>query len=424
MTATDDRPAPVRIDDYAAPRFSVEIAEMIEAAKALDDLLDYSVDGVCSQAAGELHAAGIVDPHPGAEDFRGRMQLLFESFWAMPNLSHMGRISLHTMFVQMTRNRMLLEDLLARHPEIHDIEVVAPIIIAGLPRTGTTHLQQLLAADPGLRSLPYWESLEPIPLPTDTVGADGFDQRRDRTVAACDFLNSAAPYFKRMHEMDADHVHEEIQLLAVDFSSMFFEPLGVIPTWRDDFVSRDQTPHYEYLATLLKAMTFLRGGDRWLLKTPQHLEQFVPLHNVFPDATVVVTHRDPTAVSVSMATMAAYTGRLQMDPVDPVEVGRYWDDRVRRLLQGALRDRDVLPDASSMDLRFDDFMADQDGTLDAVYELAGLERTDVARSAQAAYQASHGRARHGEVIYEPESLGIDVTATNDALAAYRARFLG
>lgn len=415
--------APVSIDDYAAARFAPEIRAAIDAARALDEVLDYSVDGVVDQAAAELRAQGITHPDAGDEGFRDRMQLLFDSFWAEPNLSHMGRISLHTMFVQMTRNRMLLEDLLARHPEIRDIEIRRPIIVAGLPRTGTTHLQQLLAADPHLRSLPYWESLEPFPMPNDVVRPDGSDGRWDRAHAGCEFLNAAMPYFKRMHEMDADHVHEEIQLLAIDFSSMFYEPLAPIPAWRDDYLSRDQTPHYEYLRTVLQALTFLRGGKRWVLKSPQHLEQFGPISRVFPDATVIVTHREPVEVTVSMATMAAYTGRMQMDPVDPVAVGNYWADRVQRLLNGALRDRRLLRDAQSLDVRFEEFMADADGTLEDIYAVADQERSAEVVAAQNAYLATHQRNRHGSVIYDPASVGLEAGAISAGLDAYRQRFL-
>ncbi|HQF95312.1 MAG TPA: sulfotransferase, partial [Microthrixaceae bacterium] len=221
------RIAPVHITDYADPQFSPEVAAMIEAAKPLADLLPLEVDPICDQAAAELSASGRqfsdfgeVD---GVESFRVRMAALLDAYAAVPELSHMGRITVHTLFTQLVRNRMLIADLLARHPEIHEIEITAPIIIAGLPRTGTTHLHNLLSADPGLRSLPYWESTEPVPLPTDSIGPDGVDPRWTRTAAACDFMEAAMPYFKRMHEMTPDHVHEEIQLLAIDFSSMFFE---------------------------------------------------------------------------------------------------------------------------------------------------------------------------------------------------------
>ena len=101
------------------------------------------------------------------------------------------------------------------------------------------------------------------------------------------------PYFKRMHEMTVDHVHEEIQLLAIDVSTMLFETLSLLPSWRDSYRATDQTPCYEYLRTILKVLQWLRGGSRWVLKSPQHLEQFGPLRATFPDATFVVTHRDP-----------------------------------------------------------------------------------------------------------------------------------
>src|SRR5437867_1350178 len=101
-------------------------------------------------------------------------------------------------------------------------------------------------------------------------------------------INRAMPLFPRMHEMTTDHVHEEIQLLAMDFSTMLFETMAVVPTWRDYYRAADQTPVYGYLKTVLKALQWLRGGTRWILKSPQHLEQFGPLMTAFPDATVVV----------------------------------------------------------------------------------------------------------------------------------------
>ena len=208
------------------------------------------------------------------------------------------------------KNRLLIEDLLGRHPEILDEQIVAPIIICGLPRTGTTHLHNLMSADPALRSLPYWESLEPV-LPASEVPETGApDPRLERTDMALSFLNTALPYFNRMHEMTVEHTHEEIQLLAIDFSTMLFETTAPMTIWRDAYLARDQRPSYAYLRKVLQVLQWLRGGTRWVLKTPQHLEQFPALVDTFPDATFVVTHRDPVSVTASMVTMIAYTARL------------------------------------------------------------------------------------------------------------------
>ena len=216
--------------------------------------------------------------------------------------------------LQVLKNRLLLTDLVRRHPEIRDIELVPPVVIAGLPRTGTTHLHNLLAAGPTFRVLRYWESVEPFPMPAE-VGVEP-DPRLARTDMAVDFMNQAMPHFKLMHEMTTEHVHEEIQLLFNDVSSMLMETLGHVPAWRDHYLAHDQTPHYEHLRLQLQALQHLRGGRRWLLKSPQHLEQLPVLERVFPGLTVVVTHRDPVPVTLSMLMMLCYSARMHRSPVE------------------------------------------------------------------------------------------------------------
>jgi hypothetical protein len=115
--------------------------------------------------------------------------------------------------------------------------------------------------------------------------------------------------------MTTEHVHEEIQLLANDFSTMFMETLAYVPRWRDYYLAHAQTSTYEYLATQLKAMEFLRGGRRWLLKSPQHLEQLPVLERVFPGVAVVCTHRDPVPVALSMVAVFFYSARMHRSPV-------------------------------------------------------------------------------------------------------------
>jgi hypothetical protein len=218
------------------------------------------------------------------------------------------------------------------------------------------------------------------------------------------------------------HAHEEIQLLAIDFSTMLFETMAPMPSYRDWYKGHDQTSSYQYLKTVLKVLQWARGGNRWVLKSPQHLEQFGPLMTTFPDATVVITHRDPVAVTVSMATMISYTARLHLASVDPKAIGRYWAARGEDLFGACVRDRDVLPAGQSVDIRFDDFMANETATVDAVYRLAGQPMTDIARTAMSGFVASHPRGRHGGVRYQPEAIGVDVAERRAALKFYIERF--
>ena len=118
-------------------------------------------------------------------------------------------------------------------------------------------------------------------------------------------------------------------------------------------------------------LQWLRGGTRWVLKTPQHLEQFPALVDTFPDATFVVTHRDPVSVTASMVTMIAYTARLTRDRVDVEDMGCYWADRLERMLRRCADERDVLPADRTIDVHFDEFMADDLAMVARVYDLAG-----------------------------------------------------
>ena len=374
--------------------------------------------GALREAAGAQ--AGLGDF--GAPEYEERLGTLCRAMREEGGFNDAGVMQQHTLMVGLLKNRLLVEDLVTRHPEILDEEIVAPIVICGLPRTGTTHLHNLMSADPALRSLPYWESLEPV-LPDRERPAPGEpDPRLARTQMALDFLDSAMPYFNRMHEMTVEHTHEEIQLLAIDFSTMLFETTAPMPLWRDHYLARDQRSSYEYLRKILQALQWLRGGTRWVLKSPQHLEQFPALVETFPDATFVVTHRDPVSVTASMVTMLAYSARLTRDHVDVVGIGHYWADRLEVMLGRCAEDHGVLPSEQTIDVHFDEFMADDLAMVARVYELAGQPLDTRARAAMTAFMAAHPRGRFGAVEYDLTEFDLDPVERREALAFYSGRF--
>lgn len=406
----------VRIDDLTAPRFSPEAAELLAGMADLAPTATLQAADLRAQATAET---GLDDF--GDRSYEERLDVLLGALRDVDDLTAPGRVVLQAQILQLLKNRLLLVDLLTREPQILDQPVTAPIVIAGLPRTGTTHLHQLLAADDRLRTLPYWESLEPIPLPAER-GVDP-DPRRVRTDLSVWFMEQTMPLLPLMHEMTTDHIHEEIQLLAVDFSTMFFETLASVPVWTRYYREHDQRPHYRFLRLVLQALQHERGGDRWLLKSPQHLEQLPVLAEVFPDATVVVTHRDPVQVVVSMATMIAYTARMHASPVDPHAIGRRWADRIETMLDACTRDRDVLGPERSIDVRFDEVVGDDLEVARRVLELAGRPVDDHAAAAMRAYATGHERGRLGAIDYRAEDVGLDVDELTERFAPYVARFL-
>jgi hypothetical protein len=378
----------------------------------------------CPLDADALHARAIADTGLddfGPDDYRERLDVYLTALHEIDDMHGPGIVNFFSQMSQWLKNRLLLTDLLKRHPEIHEIELLPPVVIAGLPRTGTTHLHNLLAAAPTFRTLPYWESFEPFPTPAG-VGLEP-DPRAARMDVAVQVMNIVMPHFALMHEMTTEHVHEEIQLLANDFSTMFMETLAHVPRWTDYYLAHDQTSTYEYLATQLKALQFLRGGRRWLLKSPQHLEQLPVLNKVFPGVAVVCTHRDPVPVAVSMIAMITYSARMHRSAVPVQQIAAAWIDRLELMLAALVCDRDVIAQERSIDVTFDDFMADELGVAERVYGLVGEPVTDDARTAMADYRAGHQRGRLGRVVTSCEMFGLDEDDLHARFAPYVSRFL-
>jgi hypothetical protein len=369
--------------------------------------VELTEEAVLTAAVGR---AGLCDFGP--DDFRARLRLWLEEVDGDGERTALGRLTLFRDCVRYAVNRLRIHDLLARRPEIADVEIAAPIIVVGLPRSGTTHLVNLLAADTRLRSLPLWESYEPVADPHEQSGSDGADPRYRRADGEWQGMQSMLPYMAAMHPMRPDHVHEELELQLPDFSSYQLEWVARVPRWRDYYLAHDQTPHYAYLKSVLQILQWQDAGERqsagewpgpgvrWVLKSPQHLEQLGPLLTTFPDATVVVTHRDPVSVVQSAATMMTYAARMSYRTPDPDHYLSYWTDRIRRLLEASLRDGHLVPSDRRQDVLFHEFMADDLATVARVYATAGLALTGEARAALEAYGADHPRDKEGQVVYD------------------------
>ena len=231
-----------------------------------------------------------------------------------------------------------------------------PSSSAGCPGRGPCHLHNLIRADPALRSLPYWERLEPVLPDAERPVAGELPSSPRPHPFGLEVINQALPYFNRMHEMTVDHVHEEIALLAIDLSTMFFETQALMPSWRDDSSqAAGPDPAYRYLRTVLQMLqSGRRGGTRWVLESPSTSSRW-RCRAVFPDATFVVTHATRSRSRV-LATMIAYTARMPIEQVDPMAIGHYWSARREDLF--GVRRRSSRPARRPEHRRlFDEFMA-------------------------------------------------------------------
>ena len=385
----------IRIADLAKPILS----EVQKNAIAYGDTLkfDFTENGVLSAAR---ERTGLADFGPS--DFLERLNLLLDEWSSDDQLTRISLFGLFEKLVIYASNRLLIHDLLKLHPEIHDVEIKAPIVVAGLPRSGTTHLLNLLAADQRMHSLPLWESYEPLPLPGESLLKDGTDPRYRRCADQWDAMQLGSPLMAAMHPMNPNHIHEELELMGPDFASYNFEWLAVSPRWCEHYLSHDQTPHYDYMKSVLKILQWQRGDKRWVLKCPQHMEQLPILHKVFSDATIVITHRDPVEVIQSAITMLAYSQRIGRKKVDLQGLLEYWTARIEKLLRSCVEDRNKIPVEHSIDVPFTEFMGNDIAMIEKIYAKANIELTEIARSQLLNFVATHPRGKDGQIIYDLE----------------------
>ncbi len=409
----------IYIDDFANPQLSDAQRAAIDYCETLD--INLSRASIMAEAE---QTVGMSDW--GAADFIERLDLLCSEWNSDPHLNNLGKLSLRNKLLQHATSRLLIQDQFVRHPEIRDVEIVAPIIVAGLPRSGTTHLLNLMAADSRLRSLPLWESYEPVPRPGEALLADGTDPRFQRCADAWETMKTMSPHVAAMHPMNPEHIHEELELMGPNFGSYNYEWLAYSPRWRDHYYNEDQTYQYEYMKDVLRLLTWQQRDndvpDRWVLKCPQHLEQLPVLHKVFPDATIAITQRDPVAVIQSALTIVCYGARMNRRKIDLPSMVEYWVERVHHLLRASVEDRDKLPAAQSIDVPFKTLIKDDVGTVEKIYQKAGLPMTAEARSELSAFVEQH-RESYGRVRYDLKAqFGVDPEALRKEFEYYTRTF--
>jgi hypothetical protein len=387
-------------------------------AAAAQHPVTFSISAILDAAKAETGLSNF-----GSDDFLPRLSVWLRAIDEDSNATAITRANLFQMTVRYAATRLRVEDLIHRHPEILDIKIDRPIIVAGLPRSGTTHLLGLLSADKRLRSLPWWEAIAPVPAPGDEPSATDPNPRYTRAELGWQAYEAVLPHMAIMHEFSADHISEDIELQALDFSSYLIEWLAYVPRWREFYFSEDQTGPYAYLKKSLQVLTFLRGSNRWVIKCPQHMEQLPVLYKTFPDATFVLTHRDPVGSIRSAMTMALYAARILRKTVDPTEPARYWPDRYERLLRACVRDRDVLPKAQTIDVYFHDWIKNPDPILRDIYALAELPLTDAALAELHTYLDAHKEQDRGTLQYDLEGdFGLTAAEIRKSFAFYFDRF--
>jgi hypothetical protein len=402
-----DRPAAVRglnalgraLEAAGVKPFGLEEEELLAEARRRTGLADF-----------------------GDDAFREPLAIFLRALESEASLTLVGRFLARRELLTWLVNRLQLEDTWRRHPEILREEVRAPIFVTGSGRSGTSLLHELLAQDPRSRVLRTWEALHPCPPPESaTEGADPRIARADREMRLWERI---APAYGTMHENGGAVPQECIYLTAHELQSDLLSGCYQVPSYQAWLARADKTRGYRYHRRVLQLLQWRCPGERWVLKAPSHLWTLRELFAVYPDARVVVTHRDPLVVMASMTSLVATLFWMRSDRVDPRALAKTWLRGVAFMLTHSLeqREKGALPEERIHDVLYHELVSDPIGELRRLYASLDLELMPDAEARMRAYLAARPKDRRGAHRYTFADTGLDLARERARFARYQQRF--
>ena len=319
------------------------------------------------------------------------------------------------------KNRLGVIAWRKEHPEIAREPVIAPIVIVGQPRTGTTILYDLLAQDPDLRAPLTWEVDAPCPVPQPETYHN--DPRIAQTQASIELSEQIIPGFLAFHPMGALVGQECVRITASEFTSMIFSVQYRLPSYyRWLLYEADHAGAYRFHRIFLQHLQSGVSGQ-WLLKSPAHLWHLDALLTEYPDALIVQTHRDPLNVISSIAALTHHLRRMGTDDSNIAEcAAQSYEEVVVGLgREMALRDSGAVPAERVIDVLFTDFVNDPLTTITDIYQKLGRElRPDTAQKMRYFLAAHPGDGGGGR--YTWSDTGLDAAEVRDRVNAYQDRY--
>jgi hypothetical protein len=387
----------------------------------MSDALHFDEDALLAQARAET---GLSDF--GDDSFRDPLRRLLAALATEANLNAAGRAAQHGRILGSLKTRLISEDTFRRIPEILEQKLAAPVFILGPTRSGTTRLHRLVSSDPRHHTVLWWENRAPSPYP-------GTDWRRDdpRIEDAREEVRAtlaAVPQLAAVHPWDAEGPDEEIMLMEHAFLSQVPESGVNIPSYRSWLDAADLVESYRYLSRMLRFLQWQkreRGevGERWMLKTPMHLGYLDDVFEVFPDARVIQTHRDPLTTVPSAASMYSALWELNTDEVDRREVGRQIQGRLAFGMRRCLASRDRLPAERFFDVWYEDVNVNAMEVVEGLYDWLGAPLVPEARSAMQTWLIDNARDKRPPHHYTLDEFGYTREGLEEAFREYRERFI-
>ena len=359
-------------------------------------------------------------PHAGdpTPETRAALTALTQSLNEDAALNFIGRIAAWIDCSRMAATHLRVEQALRETPAIEQTELPTPVFVLGLFRSGTTILHRLLGQDPDNRTLPHWESFDPV---HSVEGPEPRQRNLARMLMLADILS---PSIKAIHPMDAHQTDECRGMFTNVFRTPQFNVQYRVSGYVDWLLAQDATIAYRHHRRQLQLVHHHRPhGKRFVLKDPTHTFFVDPILEVFPDARFVFIHRDPVETLSSICSLHAYVRSVFSSDVDAHAIGAELSDSyMARSLERAVATVDRLPAGRIAHVRAPDLSRDPVGTIAEAYRGLGLELGDEARLAMHEYMRAKRSKSSPQHVHTAQGFGLVPDAIHERLASYCDRF--
>ena len=363
----------------------------------------------------------------GLDDFGDRwferpFDVLLDSVRREAQLNAAGDFSAMKMFHHVLRDRLYTQMWFARHPEILARPLKNPVVIVGPMRSGTTRLHRLLASDKRFAHLRSFETISPVPRPEfEAVLAGEVEDFRPKLASRIlKVARLANPRTLSIHPTGAFEPEEELGLVAASMYGMKWEAQWHVPGYAEWCAGESAVPAYRHMANLLRLIGWSQQESSlrpWILKTPQHMLDLPALLEVFPDARLIFTHRDPRQVVGSAASLAWNQTTIYTDRVSPEETGRQWLDKTAQMIAKMRSARDAIPRDRMIDVQYEDMERDWRETMERVYRFLGLDM-EPAVPAMQRYLDRSANLKRNPHRYSLEEFGLSEGEVSERFADY------
>jgi Sulfotransferase family len=355
----------------------------------------------------------------GGDSFREGLAIYCESVSHEAGLNAFGEMAVPASIVGALANRLRVVAWATGHPEVAAEQIEAPWIVVGIFRAGTTFLSYLLEKDERSRPLLGWEAGNSVP---PSLGDHRRDPRGEAMRAASAGLDAMNPRIKIVNNEEPDGPTECISVLNQDFKSLTWEAITNVPSYGQWLRGVDHHSAYEYHRLVLQVLQSGGVRGRWSLKSPHHAMRLDALTSVYPDARIIVLHRDPTVLCASVCSLISTLTQTFSDVDHTAYIARHWSQMLEDSITGIDDFRRRRPDVHIHDVHYADLVTDPLGTVGRVYAAFGDVLDGPALAAMTAHVESHPKGRFGRHAYDLTEFGLDPGAVAERFAGYVSRY--